>query len=205
MIFAVTDRLALRRPRDTDLEPLLAGWSDPAMTRYTNARDDPRGFVGQLISDMQAKAPGESEPGGPWYQFAVERRDDGAVVGDLGVGFGVPGERQVELGWRILPSFQRRGYAREAVAGLIGWLIEKHGIHRFVGVAASANAASIALLRSLGFRQEGHFRASFLCNGAWLDDDYYALLASEWGPSEAGRQARADRGRLPNSPLGRGG
>ncbi|HLL58651.1 MAG TPA: GNAT family protein [Allosphingosinicella sp.] len=44
---------------------------------------------------------------------------------------------------------------------------------------ASANAASIALLRSLGFRQEGHFKQSFRCNGTWIDDDYYALLASE--------------------------
>jgi RimJ/RimL family protein N-acetyltransferase len=59
-------------------------------------------------------------------------------------------------------------------------LIETHGIHRFVGVAASINAASIAVLCSLGFRQEGQFRKSFLCNGEWLDDDYFALLASEW-------------------------
>jgi RimJ/RimL family protein N-acetyltransferase len=180
MIFAVTERLILRRPRDRDLEPLLSGWSDPEMTRYTNARDDPRAFVAQLIADMQAKAPGESEPGGPWYQFVIERREDESVVGDLGVGFGVPGERQVELGWRIQTDFQRRGYAREAVAALISWLIEAHRVHRFVGIAASPNAASIALLRSLGFRREGRFRESFWCNGRWLDDEYYALLASEW-------------------------
>ena len=183
MIFTTTDRLALRRPRDGDLEPLLPGWSDPEMTRYTGARADPRDFVARMIADMQSKAPGESEPGGPWYQFVIERRRDGAVLGDLGVGFAVPGERQVELGWRILPDFQRRGYAREAVAATIGWLIETHGIHRFVGIAASENLASIALLRSLGFRQEGRFRESFWCNGRWLDDDYYALLASEWRES----------------------
>jgi RimJ/RimL family protein N-acetyltransferase len=180
MIFAETQRLILRRPREADLEPLLPGWSDPEMTRYMNRRDDPRRFVAGMIADMRAKAPGESEPGGPWYNLVVERREDGTVVGDLGVGFDVPGERQVELGWRILPAFQRRGYAREAAAGLIGWLIDAHGVHRFVGVAASLNRASIALLKSLGFRHEGHFRESFYCQGEWIDDDYYALLASEW-------------------------
>ena len=41
-------------------------------------------------------------------------------------------------------------------------------------------ATTRALLRSLGFRREGRFRQSFWCNGRWLDDDYYALLASEW-------------------------
>jgi RimJ/RimL family protein N-acetyltransferase len=180
MIFAETERLILRRAREEDLEALLPSWSDPDMTRYTDAKPDPAEFLRQMIADMQVKQPGDLEPGGPWYQFVVERRSDGAVVGDLGAGFGIPGERQVELGYRILPGHHQQGYAREAVAALIDYLIGRHAIHRFVGVAASANAASIALLRSLGFRQEGHFKQSFLCNGAWIDDDYYALLASEW-------------------------
>lgn len=189
MIFASSERLILRRPRDRDLEPLLPGWSDPEMVRYTDRRDDPRAFVAAFIADMQAKSPGESEPGGPWYQLVVERREDSAVLGDIGIGFGVPGERQVELGWRILPPFQRLGYAREAVSALIGWLIDEHDIHRFVGVAAAPNAASIALLRSLGFRREGRFRESFRCGGRWLDDDYYALLAREWVEAASRRAA----------------
>ena len=184
MIFAASERLILRRPREADLEPLLPGWSDPDMVRYIGLRDDPRAFVAAFIADMQSKSPGESEPGGPWYQLVIERREDGAVLGDLGIGFGVPGEHQVELGWRILPPAQRRGYAREAVAALIAWLIEAHRVHRFVGIAASGNAASIGLLRSLGFRQEGHFRESFWCNGRWLDDCYFALLARDWRGGE---------------------
>ncbi len=180
MIFAQTSRLVLRRASEEDLEPLLLSWSDPEMTRYTSEKPDIRGFLAKMIADMAVKAPGELDPGGPWYQYIVERREDGALVGDLGAGFGIPGERQVELGYRILRAHQRRGYGREAVAALIGHLIERHSIHRFVGVAASLNSASCALLRSLGFRKEGHFRESFLCRGAWLDDDYYALLAGEW-------------------------
>ncbi len=180
MIFVETERLVLRRPRESDLDALLPAWADPEMTRYTERRDDPRGFLAQLIADMRAKRPGEAAPGGPWYQLILERRADGAVVGDIGVGFGVPGARQAELGYRILPAHQRRGHAREALAALIPWLIETHGIHRFVAVAALENAASVALLRALGFRQEGHFRESFLSDGRWLDDAYFALLAREW-------------------------
>ena len=114
------------------------------------------------------------------------------MVGDLGAGFFVPGERQVELGYRIHPDHRRRGYAKEALGALIGHLIETQEIHRFVGVAASINAASIAVLRSLGFRQEGSFRQSFRCNGAWLDDAYFALLASEW-------RSRENRASLPKA------
>jgi RimJ/RimL family protein N-acetyltransferase len=180
MIFARSERLILRRAREEDLEPLVQSWSDPEMSRYTGIKPDLRQFLAGMIADMQAKLPGEMEPGGPWYQFIVERQSDGTLIGDLGAGFGIPGERQVELGYRILPAFHRQGYAREALSALVGYLIEKHDIHRFVGIAASPNAASIAVLRSLGFRQEGHFKQSFLCHGEWLDDDYYALLASEW-------------------------
>ncbi len=180
MIFTESERLILRRPRPEDLEPMIESWADPEMTRYTGSRPDPEAFLRTLVADMQRKLPGETEPGGPWYQFIVERRDDGALVGDLGAGFGVPGERQVELGYRILPRHHRQGYGREAVSALVDYLIAEHAIHRFVGVAASLNTASCRLLRSLGFRQEGHFRSSFLCNGEWLDDDYFALLAEEW-------------------------
>lgn len=180
MIFARSERLALRRPRDGDFEPLLSSWSDPESIKYTNERPGLPAFLTQLIVDMHRKAPGDQGPGGPWFQYVVERIEDGAVVGDLGAGFFVPGERQVELGYRMLPEHRRQGYAKEALATLITHLIEEHGIHRFVGVAASINGPSIAVLRSLGFRQEGHFRQSFLCNGEWLDDDYFALLASEW-------------------------
>jgi RimJ/RimL family protein N-acetyltransferase len=180
MIFATSERLILRRPKPEDYESYVRGWSDPDMNRYTEPRANLGEFIARLIAEMQSKLPGEQGPNGPWYQYSIERLSDGAFIGDIGIGFGVPGERQVEIGYRILPEHQRRGHAREALAAVIPCLIEEHGIHRFVGVAASPNVASVKLLRSLGFRQEGHFKQSFLCQGEWLDDDYYALLASEW-------------------------
>jgi RimJ/RimL family protein N-acetyltransferase len=183
VIFARSERLNLRRARPEDFEPLYESWSDPETIRWTGIKPDLRGFIAGMIADMQAKLPGKREPGGPWYQYIVERRNDGVLVGDLGAGFGVPGERQVELGYRTLAAHRGRGYAREAVAALIDHLIAEHGIHRFVGVVAAPNEASKRLLRSLGFRHEGHFRESFWCDGQWVDDDYFALLASEWrGP-----------------------
>lgn len=180
MIFAQSERLILRRARAEDLEPLVYSWSDPEMSRWTPDREDKRGFIARMIEDMQVKRPGECDPGGPWYQFIAERREDGVLIGDVGVGFEVPGERQAEIGYRILPAFHRQGYAREAVAALLDYLIAEHEMHRFVGVVAAPNEASKGVLRSLGFRHEGHFRQSFWCNGEWVDDDYFALLASEW-------------------------
>jgi RimJ/RimL family protein N-acetyltransferase len=180
VIFTESERLILRRPRPEDLEPMIESWADPEMSRFIPKRPDYRVFIETLIRDMQEKRPGDTDPGGPWYQFVIERREDGALIGDLGAGFWVPGERQVELGYRVRPAFHRMGYAREAVAALIDYLIRAHDVHRFVGIAASPNEASKAVLRDLGFRHEGHFKRSFFCDGEWLDDDYFALLAEEW-------------------------
>ena len=180
MIFAETERLIIRAVRPGDEEALLPSWSDPEMTRYTGVREDVPAFLAGMVAEMQGKQPGDLGRSGPWYQYIAERRSDGHVIGDLGVGFGVPGERQVELGYRILPGHHRQGYGREAVSALIDHLIERHDVHRFVAVAALLNQRSVALLRSLGFRKEGEYRQSFWCNGEWLDDVYYALLASEW-------------------------
>ena len=179
MIFAETERLILRRPEQRDYESFLRSWSDPEMTRYTPRRPNIPEFIKGLIEEMQGKQPGDLNPQ-PWYQFTIEGRDNGTVVGDVGVGFGVPGERQVELGYRIHPDHQRQGYAREAVAAIIDYLIAEHGIHRFIGVVAAPHVASIKVLKSLGFRHEGHFRQSLLVDGEWHDDDYFALLAEEW-------------------------
>jgi RimJ/RimL family protein N-acetyltransferase len=179
-IFAASERLVLRRARPEDLEPLIESWCDPEMSRWTPHREDRPGFVRQMVEDMQTKQPGDDGPDHSWFQYIVERREDGRMVGDIGIGFNVPGEHQVEVGYRIHPAYHRRGYAKEAVATIIDHLIEAHGIHRFVGVAAAPNEASKAVLRALGFRHEGHFVQSFWCGGEWVDDDYFALLASEW-------------------------
>lgn len=180
MIFAETERLILRRPRAADHEAFLRSWDDPQMTRYTIPRINVGQFVAELIAEMESKQPGETGPNGSWYQVTMELKESGAVVGDIGVGFEVPGERQVELGYRVHPDYQRLGLGREAVAAIIDWLVAEHEIHRFVGIVAAPHQASIALLKALGFRQEGHFRQSFWCGGEWLDDLYFALLASEW-------------------------
>ena len=185
MIYAETERLLLRRPRREDFDAYLRSWNDPQMSQFTGKRANIEAFLAALFEEMEAKKPGEKGASGGWYQVTLERKEDGAVVGDLGLGFWVPGERQVELGYRIHPDYHRRGYGKEAVAAAIGWLIEAYDVHRFVGVAAALNHGSTALLRSLGFRREGYFRQSFLCNGEWLDDEYYALLASEWRRPES--------------------
>jgi RimJ/RimL family protein N-acetyltransferase len=46
---------------------------------------------------------------------------------------------------------ERKGYAREAVSGMINWASEGFCVHRFIASISPENLPSLALVRSLGF------------------------------------------------------
>jgi len=61
----------------------------------------------------------------------------------------------IELGYTVFESYRRRGYAREAVLGLMSWARRTHGLSRFVLSISPDNRASQSLAHSLGFVRVG--------------------------------------------------
>jgi ribosomal-protein-alanine N-acetyltransferase len=64
----------------------------------------------------------------------------------------------------------------------------EHGLHRVEANIQPDNLRSIHLVRSLGFRLEGHSPRYLRINGEWKDHDRYALTVEEWRVS-GGRTA----------------
>lgn len=116
------------------------------------------------------------EPG--WFQYAVERRDTPGLIGDLGVCRSVDG-RQAELGFTFAPEFQGRGYATEALARMVEFLLVDEGMRRVSAACDGRNVRSARLLECVGFRREGHLGQSTWTKGEWTDDVLFGLLASE--------------------------
>jgi ribosomal-protein-alanine N-acetyltransferase len=113
------------------------GWTDTIPSRERLA---------QLTAD-----PSEQ----PWLVRAVVLRAPRRVVGN--VGFHAPPDHggRVEIGYGIVPSERRNGYAREAIAGLTDWAFATGQSRVCVASVSPRNAASLALVRSLGFHQVG--------------------------------------------------
>ena len=88
------------------------------------------------------------------------RREKFALIGDLGVCVPEDADGSVEFGISIAPRFQGDGYAGEALHALFGWVFQTMGRHRIHASVDPRNLASMAMLRSLGMRQEAHFRES---------------------------------------------
>jgi RimJ/RimL family protein N-acetyltransferase len=102
----------------------------------------------------------------PWLLRLIVLRDAASATGDTGghrraavgmVGFhGAPdAQGRAEVGYEVFAPFRRRGYAREAVVGLLDWAARRHGVGRFVAAIAPENEPSMRLALGLGFHQVG--------------------------------------------------
>jgi RimJ/RimL family protein N-acetyltransferase len=88
---------------------------------------------------------------------------------------------QAELGWVLHPDHSGRGYATEAVRGLIRLCFDELGLRRVTAQCFADNVASWRLMERIGMRRELYtVRDSLHRSGEWLDGLGYALLAEEW-------------------------
>ena len=143
----VTERLLLRRSVPADAETISLYRSDPEVRRGQGwERTDPDTVRGE-IERMAARAPGE--PGG-WVQFSLEQRDDGRLVGDIGLSpaDGEPGV--IKVGYTVSPMFQGRGYATEAVGALIAYAFDTLGAEVVRAYADAENTSSIRVAEKVG-------------------------------------------------------
>jgi [ribosomal protein S5]-alanine N-acetyltransferase len=93
-----------------------------------------------------------------WLPCAIAL--DGRMVGHIGF-HGPPGVNgpkkpgALEVGYTVFEPFRRRGYATEAVVGILEWAQAEHSVRHFVASVSPDNEPSLALVRRLGFRQTG--------------------------------------------------
>lgn len=172
-----TARLRLDRLQPADAPQLFAYRGDDAVARYQGWKPTSLSDAEAFIEEQLALPFGTKDS---WCQLAVRDRAQGELVGDLGIHFPVSTSDAIEFGISLRPDRQGNGYAREAMAAMLDLAFGKWGYRRTVGSVDPRNVASIALLRSLGFRQEAHHVESYFFRGEWVDDVIYAMLEREW-------------------------
>jgi RimJ/RimL family protein N-acetyltransferase len=172
-----TDRLRINDLQTDDAQRLFAYRSHAAVARFQSwlpgSCEDARAFIVR----------NRSQPFGQnnsWYQLAVRAAGSGELLGDLGVHFVADDGYQVEIGVTIAPLHQRQEWAKLAVSALLEHLFRVLKKHRVFASVDPDNTACLALLRSIGMRQEAHFRQSLLWKGKWVDDIVFGVLGAEW-------------------------
>ena len=88
-----------------------------------------------------------------WLNWVVREMDSAAAIGYVQATLQEDGT--TFIGYVIAPAAQRRGFAREATSAMLEELRAAYGAKRFRASADARNASSIALLRALGFTNDG--------------------------------------------------
>lgn len=171
-----TDRLLLRRFRVTDAPVLAEYRSDPEVARY-QSWDAPFPLLRAETAVAGFIAADPDKPG--WFQYAIERIADKALIGDVAVHLH-DNVLQAEIGFTLATAVQRQGYATEAVHAVLDRLFRLQGLHKVTGECDARNRPSAGLFERLGFTREGHLRQQTFIKGEWTDDLIYGLLATEW-------------------------
>ncbi|MGR3436435.1 MAG: GNAT family N-acetyltransferase [Shimia sp.] len=183
-----TERLTLRPPVHADyrqwaalrsasrdfLAPWEPAWAPDHLTRKSFTH---RGYwVQRSIASGNAV---------PVFLF---RRADQALVGAITLDNVQRGPSQSgTLGYWIGADHARRGYMREAIAGLVHHAFTELDLSRLQAACLPENRASRGLLERLGFKYEGVAQSYLQIDGRWRTHVLYSMLRSDRrGRTEAG-------------------
>jgi ribosomal-protein-alanine N-acetyltransferase len=161
----------------TDLDNFHQYRSDPEVTKYQGFDVMTKEACADFINAQSEKQFGVP---GQWIQYAIELKKANQLIGDCAIKLDLNDIRLAEVGMTISNLHQKKGYAKEALAGILNWLFETQHIVRVTEIVDAENVASINLLKSLNFKQEGHFIENIFFKGKWGSEFQYALLKREW-------------------------
>ncbi len=118
--------------------------------------DVPRDWPPDLVEEDRAAFARqlESDPRSvgwlPWY-WITNVQQGSTLVGFGGFGGPPNGDGRVTLGYAVVPSHQRRGYATEAVGALVAWALSSDAVRVVDAETLPHLGASIAVLERTGF------------------------------------------------------
>jgi [ribosomal protein S5]-alanine N-acetyltransferase len=153
----VTARLSLRPITAEDVSAVVADRRRSDWAADYPAEGDQ--VIARLLTRTGLPANDQARRFG--HRVVVER-DTGTVVG--GIGFhGPPQGGEVEIGYGIVPSRQRRGYATEAVRAMVADVLKVDGVHTVIAHVDLDNPASIRVLEKSGMtlRTRGPEQATY--------------------------------------------
>jgi ribosomal-protein-alanine N-acetyltransferase len=97
----------------------------------------------------------------------IIRRRDGLVIGEIGF-VGPPRDGAVTIGYAIVPSARRRGYATEAISALSAWALGEPDVREVRAQTLPDNEPSVCALLRAGFVEDaatGQVRRFVLSGG----------------------------------------
>jgi RimJ/RimL family protein N-acetyltransferase len=142
-----TERLILRPWRDADRAPFIAMCADPAVMEPlggVQSAEEAEGYIERAAKRVAIFGFG---------RWAVERREDGAFIGVVGlapVHPSLPLPAGFEMGWRLARDAWGHGYATEAAKAAIADGFARGGLAEVFAFTSLPNLRSQAVMDRVG-------------------------------------------------------
>jgi len=149
-----TDRLLMRRWRDSDRAPFAALNGDPETMRFFPETMD-QAASDALVDRIEARF--DQHGYGLW---ALEIAATGQFVGFTGLGpvpDDVPGASGLEIGWRLARHAWHQGYATEAARAALTVAFDGVGLPEVWSFTSLLNEPSMAVMRRIGMTEVSRF------------------------------------------------
>lgn len=178
-----SERLRLRRMERKDASVMFGYWNDPEVIRYMNMPPyETEEDVWEMIHLLNGLS--ESEDAMRW---GIEMKSSGRLIGSCGFNvWELAGAYRGEIGYDLGKLYWRQGYMTEAMHLMLSFGYGTMGLNRIEALVFPENAASLSLLRSFGFREEGLLREYQKTAVGFTDLLMYSLLKREYAAFRRG-------------------
>ena len=177
-----TPRLLLREYRWEDLAAHNALITDPDVMYYI--QDVFSHSVAESLDNRAVAASSKyGDPSDREFVFLViADPDTEKYMG--GIGYSVleesPAGKRVEPGYFLAKQYWGKGYATEALAGLIRYAFEEDGARRIDGTCVADNKRSARVMEKCGLKFEGERRGYEWHVDSVKSRHYYGILKEDW-------------------------
>ena len=181
-VWLETERLILRRFTLGDTEEAFRNYcSDPSVTTYLTwpthgSPETTRKLLENWISRYKDRS---------YYQWAIELRSIGEVVGAISVVDWQTEAEAPELGWCIGSRWWGMGLMPEAASAVLRFLFQNVGALRVTARCDSENPKSARVMEKIGMTYEGTLRAHGRNNRGIVDEVCYGILREEFDSGAA--------------------
>jgi len=168
-----TQRLLLRRITIADAPGVLAMRSNETVMQYIDrpllkSIEDAEAWI-QIVTDSL-----ESNNGINWaITLAAEPEKQ---IGTIGFWRIIKEHHRAEVGYMLNQTHWRTGIMKEALLAVNDFGFKELKLHSIEAHINPANAASAAILESVGYTREAYFREDYFFKGTFLDTAIYSLL-----------------------------
>lgn len=145
-----TPRLLVRLMQPGDIDPLVALWTDPAVTKHMGGPRDREQLEGNLAAMCREASKGAYD------LWPVVEKATGAVIGMAGLlEKDVNGRDAIELVYVLSKSVWGQGYATEIASAIREYAFSTLGLRRIVSLIHPENTASMRVAKKVGMEFEG--------------------------------------------------